>query len=332
MDCVAAGPNGSHVGLSLVREWMQMPGVSLALDVGMRHMGSSEPTTSMLRSSALRFIMIDCHVFERGWLGTFCSSSSSPQPFLTLYITLFKSVRLELAEGPSTTANGTRRSIGGLAPPFAKRLCNEIRRFTSIASVAWQGKDVTSCTTDLGKANDCNASKGDVLRGLQGWLQLQLVLMRSWVLLWHQILSMDTKTYAVVYEAMSLRPVPVLTKLIADFRTECEISEGDSLISAALEACGFNSEVAERMEDDAAGGAARWERFAFSHLRGRVLPGCSHWACTNLAGFSEAALPTQLCSGCRRARYCSLKCQKEAWVDGGHREVCRECNTATIST
>ncbi|MEW5312379.1 MAG: hypothetical protein WDW38_004018 [Sanguina aurantia] len=63
--------------------------------------------------------------------------------------------------------------------------------------------------------------------------------------------------------------------------------------------------------------AAMWDGFAVKHLDGRLLAGCSHLRCTNLAGVSEAALPTQLCGGCRRARYCSVACQRDAWVAGG---------------
>lgn len=61
---------------------------------------------------------------------------------------------------------------------------------------------------------------------------------------------------------------------------------------------------------------------AVSHLNGRLLPGCCHLGCINLAGVSEAALPTLLCSGCRRTRYCSVKCQRAAWLKGGHSTVC----------
>ncbi|MEW5301146.1 MAG: hypothetical protein WDW36_004025 [Sanguina aurantia] len=69
--------------------------------------------------------------------------------------------------------------------------------------------------------------------------------------------------------------------------------------------------------------ASSWEGFAIADLQGRLLPGCSHWGCTNLQGGAEAALPTRLCSRCRRARYCCDGCQRAAWV-GGHREVCSE--------
>lgn len=67
---------------------------------------------------------------------------------------------------------------------------------------------------------------------------------------------------------------------------------------------------------------AACERFAVAKCNGRLVPGCCNLGCTNLEGFSEVALPTRLCSGCRQARYCSVECQKEAWKEGGHSTVC----------
>lgn len=68
--------------------------------------------------------------------------------------------------------------------------------------------------------------------------------------------------------------------------------------------------------------AGMWETYALHHFHGRLLPGCSHLRCTNMAGTRERALPTLLCSGCRRVRYCCVACQRAAWVLGGHSEVC----------
>lgn len=65
-----------------------------------------------------------------------------------------------------------------------------------------------------------------------------------------------------------------------------------------------------------------WGRYAMERYNGRLLPGCCNPGCTNLAGNSESALPTQLCSGCRRVRYCTSECQQAAWLDGGHSLLC----------
>lgn len=65
-----------------------------------------------------------------------------------------------------------------------------------------------------------------------------------------------------------------------------------------------------------------WERYAVTHFHGRLVPGCCNLSCSNLGGVSEAALKTQLCSGCKRTRYCCVGCQRAAWVEGGHSTVC----------
>lgn len=70
--------------------------------------------------------------------------------------------------------------------------------------------------------------------------------------------------------------------------------------------------------------ATIWDRHAQQHFHGRLLPGCCNLHCKQLEGVSEAALPTLLCSGCRRARYCCQECQKEAWLKCGHSLVCGE--------
>ncbi len=49
---------------------------------------------------------------------------------------------------------------------------------------------------------------------------------------------------------------------------------------------------------------------------------CCHMGCTNLAGGSEAELPTKRCSGCSMARFCSEECSQAAWR-AGHKQVCR---------
>lgn len=70
------------------------------------------------------------------------------------------------------------------------------------------------------------------------------------------------------------------------------------------------------------GNTAAWDEYAVNHCHGRLLPGCSYLHCTNMSGSSEWLLPTLLCSGCRRTRYCSIDCQRAAWLTGGHADVC----------
>lgn len=78
---------------------------------------------------------------------------------------------------------------------------------------------------------------------------------------------------------------------------------------------------APRLQSKAAG---VWEHVAASRFHGRLLAGCCNLACSNLGGVSEAALRTQLCAGCRGARYCSVECQRAAWKEGGHSMVCQK--------
>ncbi|MEW5316805.1 MAG: hypothetical protein WDW38_008155 [Sanguina aurantia] len=89
------------------------------------------------------------------------------------------------------------------------------------------------------------------------------------------------------------------------------------LMRRVFEACG------DGYEGRGPGVQARWELWAFTHVRGPIFPGCSLTHCCNIDGRSEAELPTLLCSGCRRARYCGAECQRAAWV-GRHRAVCQD--------
>lgn len=68
--------------------------------------------------------------------------------------------------------------------------------------------------------------------------------------------------------------------------------------------------------------AVAWDRYAVKHFHGRLLPGCSFLRCADVNGSGEAAVATRLCSGCRRTRYCSVECQRAAWLLGGHADMC----------
>ncbi|KAG2498201.1 hypothetical protein HYH03_003954 [Edaphochlamys debaryana] len=50
-------------------------------------------------------------------------------------------------------------------------------------------------------------------------------------------------------------------------------------------------------------------------------PACSHPACANLAGDSEAGLRLRQCGRCGQAGYCCRECQTAHWR-GGHRQAC----------
>lgn len=70
--------------------------------------------------------------------------------------------------------------------------------------------------------------------------------------------------------------------------------------------------------------SALWEAYASAHINGPLLPGCCNLGCTNTSGVSEGLLDTLLCSRCRKARYCCKECQRDAWLNGGHKTVCKQ--------
>lgn len=78
--------------------------------------------------------------------------------------------------------------------------------------------------------------------------------------------------------------------------------------------------MAERALDQST--AVVWEELASGMFSGRMLSGCCNLGCIELSGAGESSLPTKLCSGFRRSRYCSIACQREAWLTGGHKLVC----------
>lgn len=76
------------------------------------------------------------------------------------------------------------------------------------------------------------------------------------------------------------------------------------------------------------GRKTKWMSVERKHARrfpqaGQLLAHCCSINCVNLAGVSDSLLPRQLCSGCRRASYCAVECQRAAWRLG-HKSVCGE--------
>lgn len=96
----------------------------------------------------------------------------------------------------------------------------------------------------------------------------------------------------------------------------------DNVGQALLQGAVPSSEVAWTKVDSV------WEQYAAAYLDGRLVSGCCYLGCTNLDGVSEASLvyktTKSLCSGCMKARYCSVECQRAAWCKGGHKSVCRK--------
>ena len=48
-------------------------------------------------------------------------------------------------------------------------------------------------------------------------------------------------------------------------------------------------------------------------------PGCHNLACPDWTGEAERL---KTCEACRTARYCSARCQRQAWREGGHKQCC----------
>lgn len=55
---------------------------------------------------------------------------------------------------------------------------------------------------------------------------------------------------------------------------------------------------------------------------------CAFLGCTNLAGPSEAALPSKRCGSCGVARYCCAADQMADWRSGGHKAACARLREA----
>lgn len=68
--------------------------------------------------------------------------------------------------------------------------------------------------------------------------------------------------------------------------------------------------------------AVVWSEFHACRGVCPIVGRCGNFTCDNKSECSEAALPTLLCSGCRKVRYCSVKCQRHAWIQCEHRNLC----------
>lgn len=303
-------------------DWLGKPALLMALEAGMRHMSRSEETSSPLRSQALGLILVHSKFYSHTLFFLTFWAEADPST-IHLYMSLVKSVRLELAEGTSSSSEGRVRH-NSISSVVSAQLMLEM--------LAWLGHSLVQRALVLGNVGvvskwmktDCGSisSGSSFTRSIEHsqsftkWLRPQLILLRSWVLFWVELSDKNKSTAA--FETATAKYM----ELAALFRQESFKAVAPSMMNPMLKACGFDHIYARRQGRSTPGSHARWERFANLHLDGIPLPGCSNWGCTNLAGFSESALPTLLCSRCRRVRYCSIECQKAAWVQGEHKSVC----------
>lgn len=181
---------------------------------------------------------------------------------------------------------GSRESQGDNSPSEHARLFAETHILSGV------GNQISACGVVLYPF----ASR----RALLGY-QLQVVLLASLVPLCHlRVFSGEED------------PVPWLSKVsqeIGSLKSRLA-AVGTMLLSERV----FSSIVGEKLVQ------LSLERFGSAVFRGRIVPGCCNLGCENLQGPSEASVRTWLCAGCRRARYCSLECQRNAW--DSHRNVC----------
>lgn len=318
-----------------IGNWLGLAGTTVTLEAGMRHVGYSPAKASKLSSTALSLIMVDRSFLTHAW-ASIHSQSTHPRarltpPGVSLITTLMKSLRLEVRDrqdmaGPIAIKQNINFSriisshgMLDLATAHARISLD----YTDMEAWIFANSDVAESTGSGGssgsgiKYNKSHNSwtPGD-LRFAQVWLRLQLVLLRSWVLFWVE--ASDQQCSPEDY----LAATALLCAQASQFKQQ--FTAGNRVMEAVMDACGVN-EIEFRIQGRGSMGShARWELFAMRHLDGPPLPGCCNCECTNLDGFSEAALPTRLCSGCRRARYCSDECQRAAWVLGEHRFVCNQ--------
>ncbi|MEW5300316.1 MAG: hypothetical protein WDW36_003254 [Sanguina aurantia] len=336
---LCAGEAPARPPLSSLDRWLEQPGTAVMLEAVLRHMGSSEVAVSCLRYEALTLIMHGSCMMER-LQGCMTDPDGGVRvgtagAITSLHVTLVKLLMLECREG--------RIVGGGEGRGFLAQMMLQTNVFTFSSSMrsVWvgltgveinaRGKVVRYIydSSSRGGSHGTGSSSGsgsssskfhsndsrDGSLGVLSWLRLQLILVRSWVL--------------VMSASRDDPDVQSSQELALALRGLCEQHGSGRVLETAFDACGLDliensKDRSDVPESRGPASHARWERFAFRHLRGRVLPGCSHWGCANISGFSEAALPTQLCGGCGRARYCSAECQRAAWVEGGHKEVCAQ--------
>lgn len=295
-------------------------------------MGQNEPADSPLHAAALHLIVAKSSVLQDVWSGMSYTLDEPPvggdlsahiliSNVISLHISLWK-----LLIGDCHLRMGRVTSIQSKVLPLTHttltHLLNQLYDVTRRFRPVWHAKCMSAVSEEQADHHSgdrkASSSRNGGRQLLQAWLRLELILVRTCVMLHAEVVR------RVAGPSHIASAMHAASKLLAtNLRRECGVDSDSPLMEAVLSACGVDhTEMLWDPVEPMAHGHARWERFAFNTLQGRALPGCSYWGCCNLLGFSETMLPTKLCSGCRRARYCSVQCQQSAWVLNGHGEVC----------
>lgn len=201
--------------------------------------------------------------------------------------------------------------IKSLAREFEFLISNLIHSMVTMEH--FKGKDSTQLASNQapGYVDQDTASVCTQLKALNCH-QIQSILMKSWFQLCQFCSQYEDGSYFGMQQELRLAMLDGLEGLSTRLQVlGCELLYDDAQ-------CRFRNQAHVD---------STLERYAISHFHGRLLPGCCFLGCTNLDGVSEAALKTKLCGGCRRVRYCSVECQKAAWVNGGHRKLCKVCGS-----
>lgn len=297
------------------------------LESALRHMGSNEPVNSPLHAAALDLIISKSSVLKDVWSGMNYTLDKQPVggdlSLISLHITLWK-LRVGDCHLRLDRMATTQSKEMPLTLPTLTHVLNQVYDVTRRFRPMWHAKCMSAVSEELAdhhsgdRKASCSSNGGH--QPVQAWLRLELILIRTCVVLQAELVWRDLEASHI---ASALHAA--LKLLATNLRQECGVDSDSPLMEAVLSACGLDhAGVLWHPSERMARGHAQWERFAFNNLQGRALPGCSYWGCCNLLGFSETMLPTKLCSGCRRARYCSVECQQFAWVLNGHRQVCGE--------
>lgn len=128
--------------------------------------------------------------------------------------------------------------------------------FTCASREAWAGQEARLGSL-AGRVQVRSGGEVDTRPGVvHVWLQAQLILMRSLMLVWMQMCTSVVDQVPGFFNS-------VRTELVLDFRQRCNIGKSDVSMGSVLEACGLCVVTDQRLSFDTPAGNTCWERFAY---------------------------------------------------------------------